>query len=862
MHEQELRVSGISPAAAREAGIYSESNPGKVGDLLGRDGFGGGPWLLFPYLDPSGVPTGYVRAKPAAPRTDDKGKVVKYEAPSKQPISAYFPPEFSAFWADRSAPVLLCEGEKKALAASQHSTCTIGIPGAWSWVVKDSDPRRLIPDLDGLDWAGRVAYVVLDTDGRRPKDHVRRAAEELARALRERADAVGIVWLPSPDGKKTGLDDYLLSHTADDLRQLLVEAAAAPPRPDIRISHHEDEVNEDAAAALAGNPEVFQRAGLLCRVVKDASPAAASIRRPFAPRIAAMPQPVLRERLAGCADWWKKTADRKWAPAHPPGWCVSAVHARGFWLGVPHLEGIAEYPLLRPDGSLLTAPGYDPGTGLLLAPNGPPPDVPDRPSREDAVAAVAALLGVVQDFPFARPEHRAAWLAALLTPLARFAVGGPVPLFLVDSNVRGAGKGLLLDVIAAIITGERFTVATYTNDEEELRKLITTLVMDGERLVLFDDVAGALGNATLDRALTGPKWKDRILGGNTIAEAPLYISWFATGNNVALASAVSRRICHVRLESALEHPEERRDFHHPDLIAYVRGRRTELLAAALTVLRAYVVAGRPDQHLPAWGSFEGWSALVRAAVVFAGQPDPGQTRQELRARADTSAESMSMLLACWEKMDPGRRGLTAAEVIRRLYKDEPGRHDYYADMRAAIEGLSGKADPRLLGYLLRGHHRRIFDGRYLDRAGKDHSAMRWAVYPAEMFHRKDRGEDGAEPSSPAEVSTPQALVDSGGRMGRMPVPPRRKKAKHVSDQTASQKNVAATEGENPPHPPLESASAESSKTSAGEDGSTPSSPRKQKRGKPRRTTPDQPLPPTPPPVVELPASPGDTEVRL
>src|SRR5262249_40103574 len=91
---------------------------------------------------------------------------------------------------------------------------------------------------------------------------------------------------------------------------------------------------------------------------------------------------------------------------------------------------------------------------------------------------------VVGDFPFAGDCHRAAWLAALLTPLARFAFAGPSPLFLVDSNVRGAGKGRLLDCISRIVTGERFTIATYTGAEDELRKRITSLVLAGDRLVL------------------------------------------------------------------------------------------------------------------------------------------------------------------------------------------------------------------------------------------------------------------------------------------------------------------------------------------------------------------------------------------
>src|SRR5262249_35113277 len=163
---------------------------------------------------------------------------------------------------------------------------------------------------------------------------------------------------------------------------------------------------------------------------------------------------------------------------------------------------------------------------------GPPPFVPPSPTRAYAAGALAQLLEVVADFPFEQEAHKAAWVAALLTPLARFTFTGPSPLFLVDANVRGAGKGLLLDCVARIVTGERFTVATYTDDEDEMRKRITALVLGGERLVLLDNLAGKFGSATLDAALTGTSWGDRVLGSNRIVKAPLYMTWFATGNNV------------------------------------------------------------------------------------------------------------------------------------------------------------------------------------------------------------------------------------------------------------------------------------------------------------------------------------------
>jgi hypothetical protein len=444
--------------------------------------------------------------------------------------------------------------------------------------------------------------------------------------------------------------------------------------------------------------------------------------------------------MAATATWIIVGTDRNGnvteTPAHPPAWCVSAVYARGEWPGVRHLEAVVEYPVLRPDGTLLLVPGYDPTTGLQLEPDGPLPDILENPNRSDALRARDELLEVVSDFPFEKLVHRAAWLAALLTPLARFAFSGPAPLFLCDANTRAAGKGLLLDTISTIVTGQQFTIATYTDDIEELRKRITSLCIQGDRMVLFDNLDGKFGNSVLDAALTGTFWEDRQLGCNRTVKAPLNMSWYATGNNVAVQADTARRLCHVRLETEEEKPEERSDFRHPNLLAWVRENRPRLLADALTILRAYCRAGRPDQKLKAWGTYEGWSSLVRGAVVWIGLPDPGDTRLLLQEQSDTSALAMRSLLMGWEQMDPERRGLTAAQVIQSLREPGDPVPDYHALMEDAVLSLVGRLDARSLGNQLRKFKRRVFDQRFLDRAGTSHQAALWVVRPASDFRTR------------------------------------------------------------------------------------------------------------------------------
>ncbi len=242
-HLDDLARSGLTPAHAATAGVYSEGDPAAVSKLLNWSQPAAvlGPALVFPYLDPAGRPTGYVRLKPTSPRADPgaAGKRIKYEAPRGQPNRAYLPPGTRTVATDPAAPLLVTEGEKKALAADAAGFPCLGLPGVWAWQAKrtrdatgrGAGPRELIPDLAGLPWAGRRVWLAFDSDSA-TNPSVRAAERALAAALTARGAVVAVVRLPAAAaGGKQGVDDFLVARGPDALRELLAAgrpAAAAP----------------------------------------------------------------------------------------------------------------------------------------------------------------------------------------------------------------------------------------------------------------------------------------------------------------------------------------------------------------------------------------------------------------------------------------------------------------------------------------------------------------------------------------------------------------------------------------------------------------------------------------------------------
>lgn len=742
-----------------------------------------GACYTFPEVDAGGTVVGLLR------RFADASK--KTMAGSRRGLT------LPTGWRETPGPVFVVEGPTDTLALVAAGLGAVGRPSNSGGVkllaalFKDTDCDLVVVgenDAKGSgEWPGR--------DGARAV--ARGLAAALGRAVRTAlppTDAKDVRdWLSDPARGATPwaargeqLRDHLTARTEPIAPPAEPSGAAPGGAPEIVVGTDEHRANAEAAAALGRDPDLFQRAGTLVHVVEaPADDTAPAVRRPDpAPVIRALPGALLRERLTWCANWkaWRGSGENaKLVPAHPPEWCVAAVAARTDWPAVRRLEAVVPHPVLRADGTVLAANGYDPRSRLLVClPPGLGVVVPDRPTRADVSAAADTLGDVVTDFPFETPAHRAAWFAGLLTPLAWFAFDGPAPLFLIDANTRAAGKGLLADLIALITTGRRFAVMSYTHDREELRKRITTLAVAGERAVLLDNLAGAVGNDVLDAALTGDRWKDRLLGGNKDYDGPLHVCWYATGNNTQLYADTARRVCHCRIETADERPEAKTGFKYPDLRAHVRAHRGPLLSAALTILRGWVAEKRPTHGLTPWGSFEGWSGVVREALVFAGLPDPGETRNALQASADRDALAMGALIGALGRMDPDRRGVTTGEIIDAIRKPAAPPPEWLPNLRAAVEELCGKFDTRALGYRFRHFARRNFDGRMIDRAGEDRTkGIRWAVLDARGAANRPK----PSPESPASPATDHPEAGDAGDAGDVPANPGKPRTRFANDDT-------------------------------------------------------------------------------
>lgn len=517
-------------------------------------------------------------------------------------------------------------------------------------------------------------------------------------------------------------------------------------RPEILVGVDIKRMTDAAIAGLSRDHLTYQRGGMLVSVVTvPTEPASKWKRADGAHTIVALSAGTLRERCSSAVQWMRidRRSEEK-VPTTPPESVVYAVMGRAEWPKIRPLVSVATCPQMRPDGSILQSHGYDEQTGILLRPNDSYPSVSDCPRIEDARGALAALREVVCDFPFARPEHEAAWIAGVLTMVGRAAIEGPVPLFAVDATTAGTGKSRLVDSAARIAYGYDAARTAMPDDDSEMRKRITCVVIDGDPAVCIDNIRRTVNLPSLEALLTSTVWKDRVLGATRQVSAPHRGVWWATGNNMCFSGDIARRTIHIRLESSLENPEERTDFRHPNLLAWVARERRRLVASCLTLLRAYHVAGRPHVGVRPWGSFESWSALVPSAVLWAGGGDVMLARATNNDELD---EERMQLRAVHDGLSRlrGDSWSTVRDVLDALYpagrqRGEPPPTDGYAELRDVLCSITRAApgrdpEPRRVGKFFEKIRGRVLGGRRLVTGDPRSHAATWRV---ESVQTKER----------------------------------------------------------------------------------------------------------------------------
>jgi hypothetical protein len=368
---------------------------------------------------------------------------------------------------------------------------------------------------------------------------------------------------------------------------------------------------------------------------------------------------------------------------------------------LPQLDGVTSTPYLDAAGNLVASDGYHPGSRLVLRMDGLTlPPVSDKPTTAQLAKAVALLTeDWLSDFPFATDADKANLVAELLTITGR-ELFPLAPMFVHDASTAGSGKGLLLNTVSIIATGEPAEVMELPGDGDEQRKTVTSVLLSGKLLVAWDELHVIAGR-TLAAILTAEVYSGRILGANKLATVRNKLVQIALGNNVEVRGDMKRRVLPSRLVPDTEHPEHRTDFRHPDLLQWVREHRGELLAAAFTLWRNWLAKKWPQANVT-MGSFERWARTIGGVLQQAGiegfgtntadwlsysEDDSGWPThlRQLRARFGggwfTVSDVADAVTAGYLKRPPLKRDPDKEVALQLAYAYRSQRERWYGELR-------------------------------------------------------------------------------------------------------------------------------------------------------------------------------------
>ncbi len=349
----------------------------------------------------------------------------------------------------------------------------------------------------------------------------------------------------------------------------------------------------------------------------------------------------------------------------------------------PELTQIATYPVFAPDGGLIDMSGYDDETGIFMSlPNDLRiPAVPKKPTQLDIDRALSMLCDLFGDFPFDGkacrsegepleadeiPASMANTLAMVLTPYCRQMINGPLPLAFISKPKVATGASLLAASSYIIAAGVSEPSAALPSSEEERRKTIFASLRKQKPYGLFDNVSGEITSDALASVLTATTFEGRVLGKSEMATVSANAMFVMTSNNARLNEDLKRRAFLIRLDARMENPKDRKEFKFDLEGTYVSDHRGELLWAALTLIKAWVVNGMPrPEKVPHMASYGEWVRVLGGVLENAGVSTfLGNEDQKDAVAAINEAEGINNLIAVWwEKANDPQQQFVTTEMV-------------------------------------------------------------------------------------------------------------------------------------------------------------------------------------------------------
>lgn len=145
------------------------------------------------------------------------------------------------------------------------------------------------------------------------------------------------------------------------------------------------------------------------------------------------------------------------------------------------------------------------------------------------------------------------------------------------------------------------------------------------------------------------------------------------------------------------------------------------ISAALTIILAWIAAGRPETECKSVASYGEWSALCRQPLLWLGLSDPTESMFEAMSE-DPDRETLGRLLLAWRDCFG-----SAPKMVRDAVNAAGYNNEELCEILTDIAGERDKINRRILGHWIKRNAGRMVGGLRFASAGGSRSAAAWRV---------------------------------------------------------------------------------------------------------------------------------------
>lgn len=280
-------------------------------------------------------------------------------------------------------------------------------------------------------------------------------------------------------------------------------------------------------------------------------------------------------------------------------------------------------------------------------------------------------------------QSRVHAIAGLITPFLRglyTSFNVRTPMFFYHGNRPRVGKDYCAAITGLLYEGvaiEEPPIATGKpgeNTNEELRKKIMSVILQGRHRLHFSNNKGTINNAMIENIITSRTFSDRLLGKNEVATFDNELEFSMSGNfGVNLSPDLANRSRVINLFLDIEDPNAR-TFQTPKLHEWVLENRALILSAIYTLVKTWHDNGAKKGVTP-YTSFQEWAEVCGGIMTYHSLGDPCQ------ADCSGMAEEVDEETADMKKL---------FELLYEKFGSEPfTKRDIFDHLERSLDGEGG-----------------------------------------------------------------------------------------------------------------------------------------------------------------------------